>query len=674
MQKLTIDLYNKELLELNATTNKAKVIALEYINNTTKTKHKCLDCKHEFLIEPKVMKLGKHCPNCGTVKNQKMDHATYLNKLSLVNKTNERKILPKETFINTTTKIKHKCYACNYKWLATPKDLLAGNGCPNCYKNNSHNATKYKEFLETKNIKLLSTYKYSSIVCDHECLNCSHTWKSKPNYIIAKNIGCPECHKQTKQKSVSDYLKNNNILDKFKLVTKESEIATLETYVRFKCLKCNTPKTIRLESVCRYENNVCNNCQTQKRTKKFIKQSKKLFENKFDYSNVKVTNKEKQVKLICKEHGKFYVNAGNHLTSVLGGCPKCINIHLSKKYSDTTESYINKAIKIHKDKYDYSKVNYVNSSSKIIVGCKIHGDFNVRAGAHLRGNGCAECSLSLQTSKVEKLIFNYVKKYCDNVVENDRTALDGKEIDIYLPDQKLGFEINGLYYHRESKLGQLYHRDKANLAKSKGITLIQFWENEIHSNFSIIKSFIKNKLGLSKSIYARKLIVRKISNKRASKFLEKNHLQGTLKFSKAYGLLNDKKLLSVMTFNKPRSNNWEWELSRFVTKRGYNVVGGASKLLSRFRKTNKGSIVSYADRRISEGKLYHALGFKLLQENRPNYFYFKGSKVFSKYQFARKNLSKRLDNFDTNLSERQNMQNHGYHRVYDAGKLVFVLD
>lgn len=57
----------------------------------------------------------------------------------------------------------------------------------------------------------------------------------------------------------------------------------------------------------------------------------------------------------------------------------------------TTNTFTDRANKVHNSKYNYDKSIYVNYDSKIIITCKKHGDFTQRAGSHLKGNGCAKC-------------------------------------------------------------------------------------------------------------------------------------------------------------------------------------------------------------------------------------------------------------------------------------------
>ena len=118
-------------------------------------------------------------------------------------------------------------------------------------------------------------------------------------------------------------------------------------------------------------------------TKEFIKRANKIHNNKYDYSLVDYINSATKVKIICKEHGVFKQQPGNHIQGQT--CPKCSGKGLNK------EELINKFKKIHGDKYDYSLVEYNSCNVKIKIKCDEHGVFEQLPGYHLRGSGCPKC-------------------------------------------------------------------------------------------------------------------------------------------------------------------------------------------------------------------------------------------------------------------------------------------
>ena len=291
---------------------------------------------------------------------------------------------------------------------------------------------------------------------------------------------------------------------------------------------------------------------------------------------------------------------------------------------------------------------------------------------------CPVCHPYMDVSSgAEHDISNFIQTIWQNVVENDRTVLNGKEIDIYIPDRKLAFEYDGLYWHSESNgKNEKYHIHKTNECEKQGIHLIHIFENEWMNKREIVESRIKNLLGVyDKTVYARKCEVKEVSSTESFEFQNVNHIQGGVHSKVNLGLYYGDELISLMTFSRPRFNkDCEWELVRFCNKLGYHIPGGASRLLKYFeRNYNPKSIISYADRRWSNGNLYGKLGFKLNSISSPNYWYFNNDRILeSRVKYQKHKLKNMLPIFDESKSEVQNMLDNGYHRIFDCGNLVFV--
>ena len=125
-------------------------------------------------------------------------------------------------------------------------------------------------------------------------------------------------------------------------------------------------------------------------TEIFIERAKKVHGNKYDYSKVNYVNSSIKVCIICPIHGEFWQNPASHLSG--RGCPKCANEKKGSYHISNTKEFIDKAKKIYGDRFDYSKVNYVNSKTKVCIICPIHGEFWQEAHSHLSGRGCNLCS------------------------------------------------------------------------------------------------------------------------------------------------------------------------------------------------------------------------------------------------------------------------------------------
>ena len=281
-------------------------------------------------------------------------------------------------------------------------------------------------------------------------------------------------------------------------------------------------------------------------------------------------------------------------------------------------------------------------------------------------------------SMEEKDFILFLKEiYHGEIIENSRLIIQPFELDVYLPELKIAFEFDGLYWHSEKKKDSKYHLEKTEECERNGIRLVHVFEDEWIRQKNIVKDRICSIVGaVRQRIYARKCIVKEIDSSTSNEFLNMNHLQGGDKSPIRYGLFYNDELVSVMTFGKPRFNkNYDWELVRFASKIGMQVVGGASKLLARFGNEHCGSIISYADRRYSDGKLYESIGFSKIACSAPNYFWIIGMKRYSRYQCQKHKLPALLgDLYNENLSEAENMQLNGYYRIYDCGNIVYSLN
>ena len=122
----------------------------------------------------------------------------------------------------------------------------------------------------------------------------------------------------------------------------------------------------------------------------FILKAREIHGDKYDYSKVEYKNNSTPVCIICPEHGEFWQTPKSHIT-LKYGCKQCGRKICAKKTSSTKKSFIEKARKIHGDKYDYSKVEYVNAYTKICIICPEHGEFLQTPHDHLKGASCPKC-------------------------------------------------------------------------------------------------------------------------------------------------------------------------------------------------------------------------------------------------------------------------------------------
>jgi hypothetical protein len=285
-------------------------------------------------------------------------------------------------------------------------------------------------------------------------------------------------------------------------------------------------------------------------------------------------------------------------------------------------------------------------------------------------------------SLLEEEVYNFIKSVDESAIANDRDQLAGKEIDIYLPDLKIGFEFTGLYWHSEKQNSEKNHLLwKQQYAAKVGIKLITIYEDEWVNKQNIVKSRILGLLGKHQStLNGRSTQIRTVEAAESKKFLELNHIQGKDSASVRIGLYDKDELVMIATFKKSNmvkgGDGRSWELSRLCSTLGTRVRGGASKLIKYFQITFNTSampLISYADSRWSSGDLYKAIGFNFCGTTPPSYWYM----LNYKSRIHRSSLMKHKlvkSEEDKQLTEWQLAKAVGYDRIWDCGTTKWMLN
>ena len=123
-------------------------------------------------------------------------------------------------------------------------------------------------------------------------------------------------------------------------------------------------------------------------TSSFISKAIKVYGDIYDYGKTEYVASKKKTTITCKIHGDWETLAYNHLRG--RGCPKC-NYNNREKRLKTNSEFINDARRVHGDTYSYKNTNYKGDRAKVVVTCKVHGDFSQTAGQHLQRKGCPKC-------------------------------------------------------------------------------------------------------------------------------------------------------------------------------------------------------------------------------------------------------------------------------------------
>lgn len=354
---------------------------------------------------------------------------------------------------------------------------------------------------------------------------------------------------------------------------------------------------------------------------------------------------------------------------------KTINKNISKYGSYS----ISQNEEYRKEKYEMANnENYIkyidNSISLFNCDCNKNHEFQIHVDNYIKRNKennplCTICHpISAKSSIKEKVLYEFIEStYSGEIIPGYR---DGLEIDIYLPELKLGFEFNGLYWHSNKYKEKNYHIDKTKHFLDKEIRIVHIWEDDWIFRREVVESQISNLVSNTNiKIFARKCNIAEVDTKESSSFLEENHIQGKVNSSLKLGLFHNEILVSIMTFDHFEGRNLmsdnEWNLNRFCSSRNTNVVGGASKLFEYFVKTyNPSRVISYADRDWSIGNLYYKLGFKKIGESQPDYKYLVDGQRVHKSRYKKSKTK-------TMLTESKYALENNILKIYDCGKIKF---
>lgn len=334
----------------------------------------------------------------------------------------------------------------------------------------------------------------------------------------------------------------------------------------------------------------------------------------------------------------------------------------------------------------YNNLNFINFDmiKKLIkIECKDHNHIfeisiqNFYLRNLVKTELCTICNPigSHSSSGYEKQLSEFIKDNYPNVITNTKRIISPLELDIYIPELKLAFEFNGIWWHNEINKDKNYHLNKTKMCENRGVQLIHIFEDDWNHKQDIIKSMILNKLDKTKNkIYANDTEIKEIKNiNLVRSFLEKNHIQGFVGSKVQVGLFYNNELVSLIIFGNRKGKriiNNEYELLRFCNKLNTEVIDGLSTLFNYFIKTyNPTEIITYADRSISQGESYEKLGFFLIETISPNYSYVIDNVKQSRYNYKKTILIK--EGFDPEKTEHEIMLERKIYRIYNSGQLKY---
>lgn len=405
----------------------------------------------------------------------------------------------------------------------------------------------------------------------------------------------------------------------------------------------------------------------------------------------------------CPKHGLYWQTALRFLEG-MEGCPLCKKAkraEASRRSKRDSNPYPQWFIDELAPDYREGVLNGtygVNDKVKFI--CPKHGEYEQVIYAHIhmetgtRGAGCPSCAAEI--SKYGSSLELKLKQDLESRglrVQKVRGLIKSPyndfplELDLYLPDYKVAVEVDGLWYHslehfqksRFSYGGNLvnYHLMKTEQCEKKGIQLIHLFEDDLRDKYEVCLNLLLAKCGVlhKHSLYARKCSFVDVSSKQRIEFYNKYHVQGDGQ-GVCKALQYQGHLVALMSVRRGPSNTSSkgaWEVNRYAAINNYKIVGGFDKLLSYFQK--KYDIhhwISYADRTVSNGKLYRENGWDLTKTSEPDYKYVYKGRRWHKFNFRIKRFKEDPNlKYQEGLTEFQLAQLNGIERIYDCGKYKF---
>ena len=433
---------------------------------------------------------------------------TFINKAKIIH--GDKYDYSKTEYTNCKINVRIICNECKTEFEKTPDSHInSESGCPMCLGI----IRTYDQFIE-KAIKIHGyKYNYSKveyidsqtkvvIICQ------THgEFKQTPNHHISRKDGCRKCGREnfgkTHRKEQSVFIEEAIKIHSNKYDYKDVKYEKNNTNIIIFCNQCNTnfyqtPATHLRGSGC-YDCSMKNNGLNQRTsTELFIKQSIIIHGNKYDYSETIYETAKIHVKIICNIHGFFEQTPYHHLRGY--GCHKCAIDINANRCRLSLEQFNEKAIIIHGDKYDYSKVEYINNSTNIKIRCIEHDIwFEQMPSNHLRGSsGCYKCSFK-HYSKAQMTWILFIEKYYNIKIDHAENGGEYKittrmKADGYCEDTNTIYEFHGDLWHGNPNIfdkedipyfgqktfGELYQKtlEREQLIRDMGFNLVVMWESD----------------------------------------------------------------------------------------------------------------------------------------------------------------------------------------------------
>ena len=352
----------------------------------------------------------------------------------------------KVEYVNSRTKICIICPKHGEFWI-TPHSHLTGHGCHKC---SCKCVLSAEEFVKRAKEIHGNKYDYSKVEYKNYdtkvCIICSEHgefWQMPHSHL--QGNGCPVCGKlklrEQFQKTNNDFIEQARKVHDNKYDYSKTEYVNANTKV---CIICpehgefwQSPDNHLHKQGCPLCANINRLLKKSENTETFTIKANSVHNKEYDYSYVKYVNAHTKVCIIHKKCGyMFWQTPNSHLRG--SGCPKCSN-----NLPLNNENIIERFKIIHGDKYNYSKVKYVNNHTKVCVECPIHGEFWQTPNNHLQGQGCPKCKQSKMEEKIRIFLEEEQIDYIYQATKKDLKWLGRQSLDFYLPKYNIAIECQG---------------------------------------------------------------------------------------------------------------------------------------------------------------------------------------------------------------------------------------
>lgn len=336
----------------------------------------------------------------------------------------------------------------------------------------------------------ISQYQPLTVTCSEH-----GDFEIKPKQVLTSTtIPCLKC---AVNKNYVNWLKRAN--DKFKYKYDYSKVNYINSRTTVEII-CNKHGNFFTKPITHLMSTIgCNECAIEAGkldTTEFIKKSKEIFGDKYIYDKSIYTKNSDNVIIGCPDHGYWTSRASSHLAGC--GCMQCSIIE--QRLGNA--AFIEKAVEVHGDRYDYSKVNYTTNKTPVEIICSQHGSFFTKPNSHVSAkNGCPKCIQSKNEATIAKFLseckISYVQEY--------RLPYSLYRMDFYLNIQNVYIEFHGIqHYHPVEIFGGvnalnrciMRDKEKVRIAESENIPLITV--NYLDSKNGNVLRKLKNEL---KNVY-----------------------------------------------------------------------------------------------------------------------------------------------------------------------------